>query len=394
MGVQFFHVNAYSMGGKNPVSGCLGEAFRLGDQYTTHIENPKPPTPLFGSLEAINSALKSYIQLTKDKRAHSLRKDARSLLAGVYSLPPGTTMSEYQKALPDLIAALHKRYRGNLRAIVPHYDEPYKTGGYAGKTHYHVHFYAVAEPPGTFLDLHPGYKAKRDADRHTRASSPEDKKKYARLGNLAYKAAMAKEQDWWYQEVGKKIGLDRLGLDEGRLSRRAKKRLEAAAAEAGETLDKARQEAARIREEARRMKEAAATGETALKKKEEAFNAGKDTVLKKWGMPGFYDDEKITSGILKKETAGFKHSYFDRVYSWAAGLVQRASRVISEYTAKKKELDQQLEIQKKITAEKGHELARLQGKYGDAKEFAEWQAERNRRRAGNIRSRNDPELGR
>jgi hypothetical protein len=365
------------MGGKNLVSGCLGEAFRLGDQYTTHIEKPSPPTPIFGSLEAINSALKNYTSLTKDKRAHSLRKDAMSLLAGVYSLPPGTTMSEYQKALPDLTAALHKRYRGNLRAIVPHFDEPYKTGEHAGKTHYHVHFYVVATPPETFLDLHPGYKAKRDADKHTRSSSPEDKKKYARLGNLAYKAAMKKEQDWFYREVGKKLDLDRLGLDEGRLSRRAKKRIEALMENAGETLEKARKEAARTREETALIKEAAAKDlaarEAAQGKRENEFKTGRDTALKNWKMPDVEDSE-----ILPFK-AGLKFSYFDRVQAWAAGLVQRVSRLISENMDKKKELDKELETQKKITETKNFELDRLQGKYGNAKEFAEWQAERTRR---------------
>jgi hypothetical protein len=362
MGVQFFHVNAYSMGGKNPVAGCLGEAFRLGEQYTTHIEKPVKPVPVFGSLEAVNAALEQYISVTKDKRAHKLRKDAMSLLAGVYSLPPGTSEAEYQKGLPHVIAALHKRYGANLRAIVPHYDEPYKTGDHAGKTHFHVHFYVVAEPPGQFLDLHPGYKAKRETDQHTRKSTPEEKEKFAKMGNLAYKAAMKKEQDWWYREVGKKLALDRLGLDEGRLSRRAKKRIDALTAGAGEIL------------------KTAAVREAALKKREAAFNAGKDTALKNWKMPDLYEDEKIMAGVIKKEIAGFKYSYFDRVHAWAAGLVQRVSRIITDYTAKKKELDRELEIQKKITEAKEHELDRLQGKYGNAKEFSEWQAERDRRR--------------
>jgi hypothetical protein len=375
MGVQFFHVNTYSMGGKNTVAGCLGEAFRLGEQFTTHIENPAKPAPIFGSLEAVNSALDRYISGTKDKRGHTLRKDAMSLLAGVYSLPPGTSEAEYQKGLPHVIAALHKRYGGNLRAIVPHYDEPYKTGEHAGKTHYHVHFYVVAEPPGQFLDLHPGYKAKREADRHTRKSTPEEKEKFAKLGNLAYKAAMKKEQDWWYQKVGQKLALDRLGLDEGRLSRRAKKRIDALTAGAGETLEKAQEEAARIRDEAARMKETAVAREAVLKKREEAFNADRDTALKNWKMP---DVEKPEILPFK---AGLKFSYFDRVQAWAAGLVQRVSRLINDNMAKKKELDQQLEIQKKITAEKNRELDRLQGKYGNAKEFSEWQAERNRRQS-------------
>jgi hypothetical protein len=388
MGVQFFHVNAYSMGGKNPVSGCLGEAFRLGDQYTTHIEKPVKPTPLFGSLEGINSALERYVLETTDKRGHKLRKDAMSLLAGVYSFPPGTTEAEYQKGLPEVVAACHKRYGGNLRAIVPHYDEPYKTGEHAGETHFHVHFYAVADPPGQFLDLHPGYKAKRAADKHTRNSSPDDKKKYAELGNLAYKAAMKKEQDWWYREAGKKIDLDRLGLDEGRLSRRAKKRIDSLTGEAVETLKNAQKEAARIQGEAAAAAQKIADREAALKKRENEFKAGMDTALKDWKMP---DVEKTEMLPLK---AGLKFSYFDKVQAWAAGLVHRVSRLINEYTAKKKDVDQQLENQKRITAEKDRELSRLQGKYGEANEFAEWQAERNRRRSEKNRGRNDPGWGR
>jgi hypothetical protein len=119
MGVQFFHVNAYSMGGKNPVAGCLREAFRLGDHYTTHIENPVKPVPIFGSLEAVNSALDKYTSVTKDKRGHTLRKDAMSLLAGVYSLPPGTTEEGIPKRASTRHSGPPQALRGKFKGYRP-----------------------------------------------------------------------------------------------------------------------------------------------------------------------------------------------------------------------------------------------------------------------------------
>jgi hypothetical protein len=293
------------MGGKNSIAGCLGEAFRQGEQYTTHIENPQPPTPIFGTLETVNRALKNYTENTKDKRGHKLRKDAMSLLAGVYSFPPGTTQEEYQKGLPALLEAIQKRYRANLRAIVPHYDERYKTGSHSGETHYHVHFYAVAEPPGTFLDLHPGYKAKREADKHTRASTQEDKKKYAELGNLAYKAAMKKEQDWWHEAIGQKLGHHRLGLNEGRLSRRAKKRFETLTA-AAETD---RRQAAAALETAKQVKLGLAAREAEVKEREKII-----------GMveAGFAPEKDFLRKLLSAATFGkWQPAFAKRVLAYA-----------------------------------------------------------------------------
>jgi hypothetical protein len=392
MGYQFLHVYSFSQGGKHTVSGCLGEACR-DEGYTSHIKEPAPPEWLVGSREGIEAAIQNFARAHKDSRGHKLRKDGQILRADVVSWPPDMTNADRERAEKDVLAWYRKRYGSAFRGALRHRDEKFRDRKLEGKTHEHLHVYLVPEPAQHFNDLHPGYKAKRAADQANRRAAKEERAELRERGNLAYRNAMAALQDEFYEEVGKTYRLGRYGPRRARITQRAQSVINQAHDEASEIVLMAAREAAAAKEEAARIKKELTVREASLKKREEAFNVGKDTTLKNWKLPEIYNTERIISGLLKKETIGFRHSYFDRVYAWAAGLVQRVSQVIKDYTVKKQELDRELETQKKITDEKDRELDRLQGKYGNAKEFAEWQAEKNRRKAEKRRYWSDPGPG-
>lgn len=100
------------------------------------------------------------------------------------------------------------------------------------------------------------------------------------------------------------------------------------------------------------------------------FEDGKNTILKNWKMP---DVEK---GEYNKLTDTFKGKYFDRVQDWAAGLVKKMSDMVEEVRKRKKEYDEGIEKNKDLEKEMNYKLSRLDGKYGEAKEFEVWKAER------------------
>jgi len=398
MSYQFAHIYTYSgSGGKEgkfTVSGCLGEAFR-DDGFTSHIENPEKNVGLaFGRREVIEAAIKKYQDEFRDGRGHKLRKDGKCLLAGVFSWPPDTEKKDFTSGNEELKKWLQKEYGSALRCVLFHEDEPFQRGKGKGQTHYHSHFFIVPDSDQNMKDLHPGLRAKAEA----RAAG----------GNIiaqdeAYKRAMGDWQDKINKELGSKLGLGRerpAELKEKRLSRREQKILEYA-----ET--KAQDEGKKIKDEALNMakgiiadaeraaagirsgaeKEIAGLNKKAaeLKKQKEAqdereteFFRGRDTALSKWEMPGVAEGEYKKLPLLGEF---FSANYFDRVQAWAVGLVKRVQTLMSENKETKKELEKDKEEMRTV-------LMRLDGKYGQAKEFEEWKKQRDKERV------KKPETGR
>jgi len=385
MNYQFAHVYTYSQsGGKKggfKVSGCLGEAFR-DDGFTSHIEKPdKEIGLLYGSRGDVEKAVEAYQEGFKDSRGHKLRKDGKSLLAGVFSWPPGTKKEAFEAGNKVLLEYLQKEYGPALRCVLTHEDEPFLRGDHKGETHFHIHFHVVPEPDQSMKELHPGLKAKADARADGKNVFDQDQ---------AYKWAMGDWQDKINREVGARLGLIRLGPKEKRLSRREQK-----------VLDDAEKKAQGIKETA--VKEAESIieyGKTAVKqnagilavrekeiaerekqqdKREREFEAGRSIVTgnmdKKFNLPGIANGEHIKVPLVGDV---LKWSYFEKVKNWAVGLVKELKKLMEE----NQELNTELKNNVKISNEL---VKRLDGKYGEAKEFEAWKTAKNAQRIAQER---------
>ena len=139
-GSQFIHVEGYARkasatkGARRAKAGekrvvkdrvwtareILAEALREA-QASHHVPHPKPPTKLYGDLQALADELDA----PQVSRVKGQRVDAPILLAGVASAPwpPGDAQSAAWHA--DVLLHLKKQYGGHLRAVVAHTDEPY-----------------------------------------------------------------------------------------------------------------------------------------------------------------------------------------------------------------------------------------------------------------------------
>lgn len=265
MGSQFLHVYAFSREGKYQVSGILGEAFREKG-CCPHVADPQGPEILEGSREDLEKALISYADGWKDSRGHRLRKDGRILRGDVVSWPPGMGDQERKAAEIKTIAWYQKTYGSAVRLCLAHHDEPFRTGDHTGQTHHHLHIYLVGEPNQHFEDLHPGLKAKRQAE------------KDEERGNLAYKAAMRGLQDKFHQEVGESLGLSRLGPNRARWSQKVQAALNQ---RTGEIAYKSQKKAQEKLETLQVKEKALEAREKAVEAQEKALE-GKKKALQGW----------------------------------------------------------------------------------------------------------------
>lgn len=207
MSFQFLHVNSYSrqLSGKAShkkwvAKDVIAEATRQPDAIP-HVPNPKPPTLVYGKpMDALLGTLDAWADGTRDARGRATRKDAVCLLAGVFSMPDGTTAEAWAKYKADNVEYLQNKYGDRLETIIEHTDE----------AHPHCHFYVVPRPGETFETVHEGRRAVKEF-----VAQGGDKKK----SNDVYRAAMRLVQDDYYAQVGAKNGMARIGPGKRRLSR-------------------------------------------------------------------------------------------------------------------------------------------------------------------------------
>src|SRR5476651_644574 len=149
-----------------------------------------------------------------------LRKDGLCLLAGVISAPDDMAAEVWESMKQEAIAWLNQD--GRLVSVAEHADE----------AHRHVHFYKIPAPGARFETLHPG-----------RAAALEAKADGALRGeqNRAYKEAMRGFQDDFFEQVGARHGLTRLGPAKRRLTRSEWKNEQVAALSLANAMAKAEQ---------------------------------------------------------------------------------------------------------------------------------------------------------
>lgn len=237
---QFVHVESYSRAtpkkasstnkktGKSSsksvghcVSYIVKEATRDAGSIP-HIENPQAPAYVYGEpLEQLEGTCNAWAESLKDARGHALRKDALCLLAGIVSAPKDITSEAWDAFQKDSVEWLKDKYGAALRTVVAHHDE----------SHPHLHFYVVPELGQRFESVHQGRMA---------AAKVKAQGGLKGLQNQAYKAAMRKFQDEFYDAVGIKNGFTRIGPAKRRLTREEWKLEQLQAESAAQAIAKAR----------------------------------------------------------------------------------------------------------------------------------------------------------
>lgn len=224
-GYQFAHVEWASKGGAVKKSAAKNgkmstrargwcaneiadEAERV-DGACGHVDNPQAPRLLYGQMPraAVLAGEKwaagktsSYEKTLKDGSKKTItrnyREDAPIMSCGVISLPRKRE-ADWDKFKADSVGWLQKKYGQRLLSVVEHLDE----------AHPHLHFYAVPLAGEDFGAVHEGYAARQ----HARVGDNKVKS--------AYIDAMKGWQDEFYQHVGQRFNLDRIGPARQRVSR-------------------------------------------------------------------------------------------------------------------------------------------------------------------------------
>lgn len=222
MGYQFFHVEAYGRkAGKTKKEGhsirsIIAEADREPGNFDKKIVEPQPPVHLFGcSLPEVEALATAWGNESRDARGHVLRKDGHCLLAGVISAPDEMTDEDWEGLKLDAMDWLNRD--GRLVSVVEHVDE----------AHRHVHFFKIPAPGARFDTIHPG-----------RAAALKSKALGGRIKDQrnAYCEAMRGLQDDFFDKIGARYGLTRLGPKKRRLTRAGWHQEQAAAVAAGKAM--------------------------------------------------------------------------------------------------------------------------------------------------------------
>lgn len=268
MGFQFVHEECYARtaakakAGGHSVRTILAEAQRE-PAACPHVENPQQPRILFGvSLDQVEQRAHEYAENMKDARGRKLRADSPVLLAGVVSCPPELSDEAWKRLHEESVAALRERYGDRLLSVVEHTDEDKR----------HVHYYCVPLDGERFDTLHTGRGAKAKAEAEAKAAG-STKKEIGEIGNSAYRAERRRFQDWFFERVGVRHGLTRLGPRRRRLSRpawKAEQAQAAAAAHAAAVATDASRRAAELAEEAKRRAREAMESEQAARRAQAA----------------------------------------------------------------------------------------------------------------------------
>lgn len=209
MSYQFIHVGSYSRStpkkqnknkdSKQNVRSIVAEANREPGSHP-HVENPSPPVLLYGDpVDQIEAKCEAWAEATTDAKGRKARKDALCLLGGVFSMPRDETSPEdWEKIKADAIEWLKEKYGDRLETVIEHTDE----------AQLHCHFYVIPRPGERFDAIHEGQRAANELKELTRKEQ-----------NNAYRAAMRNFQNEYFDAVGAKNGMARIGPGGRRLSR-------------------------------------------------------------------------------------------------------------------------------------------------------------------------------
>ena len=225
------HLELYSRAGallqngkgrKTSIAGVINEAVRV-EGFTEHIIAdgyiPAAPTYLYSqndkSLEEHHAEFIEQVETEKDSLGRKIKSDKNILLAGVVSYPKprmannwdADDQQNYIMFKSQSIEFMKKQWGDNLLCVLEHTDEEYP----------HLHFYVVNKSKvANTPEMHPGFAENIRLENEAKAvNKPVNKKEQV----SAFKEAMRKFQDNFYQTVSVYCGLDRLGPKVQRLNR-------------------------------------------------------------------------------------------------------------------------------------------------------------------------------
>ena len=203
-GYQFVHVETYAnvstKKGKPSMQSVVNEAMRE-EGYCPHVYHPLAPQILLGvDPRTLPQVALNLCQSARDKLGRKIRKDAPLLLGGVISVESDSSI-DFKAFIKRSIEFLQQKYGENLMSVVLHLDE----------TNPHLHYYSLPSVvDGVFAmsQIHDGIRARNEC-----------KGGYSQKAH-AYKEAMRKFQDEYYEAVGSRLGMTRLGPRVQRLTRK------------------------------------------------------------------------------------------------------------------------------------------------------------------------------
>ena len=203
-GYQFIRVETYAKvstkKGKPTMQSVVNEAMRV-DGYCPHVYRPQLPKVLYGiDPRKVPSIALERSSKARDRLGRRIRKDAPLMLSGVISVESESNVN-FKDFLKYSLRFLRRKYGNNLMSVVPHLDE----------AHPHLHYFVVPSlDDGVFniSEVHDGIRARNECCGG-----------YSKKAR-AYKSAMREFQDSFYDAVGSKLGLSRLGPRVQRLTRK------------------------------------------------------------------------------------------------------------------------------------------------------------------------------
>ncbi|WP_408913684.1 hypothetical protein [Brucella pseudogrignonensis] len=225
MAFQFAHVETYSRKGNakggQSVKWVLAEA-RRDEGACPHVSRPGTPKQIYGislgEVERLHDELCASVRYeVAGGKTRAVRQDQHTLFTIVCSYP--VAMEQVHGNLEETrrlhewqdrnIGWLKAEYGNDLKCVVLHDDEQFP----------HIHGYVIPDDLRC-RNLHVGVAAK-DAIMKAGPNDNEDSKAHNKRGDVAYRSAMSKWQDRYFEQVGLPSGLTRLGPSKRRLSRDA-----------------------------------------------------------------------------------------------------------------------------------------------------------------------------
>ncbi|MBD9385680.1 hypothetical protein IB237_00695 [Agrobacterium sp. AGB01] len=224
MAFQFVHLESYSRkpDSKGRSTGFVLAEARRDPAASIHVPSPGTPVVIYGvtpeQVESLHDKTADAARTTpRAGKPRKIRVDQHTLLAVVASHPHTVEevhadprkRAEVERWEELTVAWLQRLYGDALVSVIRHEDE----------SHWHLHAYVLPQAPDMkAATLHPGQMAKAEV----MAVGPgvdEDSKILNRRGDQAYRAAMRVWQDSYFDTVGVKCGLTRLGPARRRLTR-------------------------------------------------------------------------------------------------------------------------------------------------------------------------------
>lgn len=246
MAFQFVHLQAYSRKGDGmgrSTSFVFNEA-RRDPAASIHVPTPALPVVIHGvsvnEAETMHDVAADAARTTpKGGKERKVRKDQNTLMTVIASHPytveevhaDCVKRGEVEHWERLTIEWLRHLYGDQLVSVVRHEDE----------NHWHIHAYVLPDEPEMKASaLHPGQSAKL-AVMSAGPRGDEDSKAHNRRGDAAYKAAMRRWQDSYYEVVAVPCGLTRLGPARRRLTRAEWQAEQTQAKALRATLDRAKE---------------------------------------------------------------------------------------------------------------------------------------------------------